>query len=83
MARTVTDTNQPLTPNERSILFVLAIGAFAEQTGSDAETAYEQLDTYEMVLSGDAHDVVLEVAGTVLVRAPRAWLAAVDSGDWG
>jgi hypothetical protein len=68
----------PLTPNQRSILFLLAIGAFAEQTGLDAETAAEQLDRYELSIIGDGTDAVLEVDGRRLARAPLAWLAGLD-----
>jgi hypothetical protein len=73
-------TDSPLTPNERSIMLCLAIGAMAERTGSDTETAEDQLDGYAINISGDEHEVMLEVADQVLVRAPRAWLADLDRG---
>lgn len=69
-----------ITPNERSILFCLAIGAMAERTGSDVETAEDQLDGYAIAIEGDDHEVMLSVAGQILVRASRAWLAEID-GD--
>lgn len=69
----------PLTPNQRNLLFLLAIGAHAEKTGSDAETAMDQLDTYtNRHITIDDHDAVLMVGDQVLVRAPRAWLADID-----
>lgn len=71
-------THSPIQPGERSVLYMLAIGALSEKTGSDAETAEEQLDNYPMTLSGDDHHVTLEVNGEILVRAPRAWLTKRD-----
>lgn len=69
-----------ISPNERSIMFCLAIGAMAERTGSDTETAEEQFDRYVVSIEGDDRDVLLSVAGEILVRAPRAWLAEIN-GD--
>jgi hypothetical protein len=69
-----------LRPNERSILLCLAIGAMAERTGSDTETAEEHLDNYEIHIEGDNNEVILSIAGQILVHAPRAWLAQLD-GD--
>lgn len=69
-----------LRPNERSILLCLAIGAMAERTGSTAEAAEEQLDAYEVSIHGDGDEATLSVAGQILVRASRAWLAEID-GD--
>lgn len=66
--------------NQRSILLTLAIGAMAERTGSTAEAAEEQLDGYAIDISGDDHEVTLSVAGQILVRASREWLAEID-GD--
>jgi hypothetical protein len=74
-------TSSPLTPNERSIMICLAIGAMAERTGSDTETAEDHLDTYALTISGDGHDVTLAVGDDVLVRAPRAWLAEIGGSQ--
>jgi hypothetical protein len=71
-------SESPLTNNERNILFLLAIGAYAERTSSDVETAQDHLDAYPMVIEGDHNDVTLAVADNVLVCAPRAWLAELD-----
>lgn len=69
----------PLTPNQKNILFLLAIGAYAEKTGTDAETAMDQLDTYlNRAVIGDGSDALLMVGDEILIRAPRAWLAEVD-----
>ena len=43
--------SSPLTPNERNLLFLLGIGVMAERTGSDAETAADQLDGYAMTIN--------------------------------
>lgn len=64
-----------LTPNERSIMLCLAIGAMAERTGSTAEAAEEQLDNDTVDIEGDNHEVTLSVAGQILIRTSRAWLA--------
>jgi hypothetical protein len=69
-----------LPPNQRSIMLALAIGAMAERTGSDAETAENQLDQYAIRLHGDHDEAILSVASQILIRAPRAWLAGLD-GD--
>jgi len=69
-----------LAQNQRSILFTLAIGAMAERTGSTAEVAEDQLDGYAIGIEGDDSEVILTVAGHILVRASRAWLAEID-GD--
>jgi len=69
-----------LAQNQRSILFTLAIGAIAERTGSTAEVAEDQLDGYAIGNEGDDSEVILAVAGHILVRASRAWLAEID-GD--
>lgn len=66
-----------LSPNERSLLLCLAVGAMAERTGSTVEAAEEQLDGYALEIEGDAHDVTLAVGGQILVRASRAWLAEI------
>ena len=71
-------TPNGLPPNQRSILLCLAIGAMAERTGSDAETAENQLDGYAVTISGDDNEVTLSVAGQILIRASRAWLAEID-----
>lgn len=68
-----------LTANEKSIMFCLAIGAMAERTGSDTEAAEEQLDGYTLDIDGDMRDITLSVAGEILVRAPRGWLAEIDA----
>lgn len=72
-----------LTPNERAILLCLAIGAMAERTGSTAEAAEEQLDKYAVDIHGDNHEVTLSVAGQILIRTSRAWLAALDGEGGG
>ncbi|WP_370329182.1 hypothetical protein [Mycolicibacterium hippocampi] len=70
-----------LTPNQRNLLYLLAIGAHAEKTGSDAETAMDQLDTYtDRSIANDGGDVMLMVGRQILVRAPRAWIIAMDQG---
>jgi hypothetical protein len=74
----MSDAASPLSPNQRNLLFLLAIGAMAERTGSDAQTAQEHLDGYPMTIEGDDHDVALTVANDVLVRASRAWLTELD-----
>jgi hypothetical protein len=68
-----------LSPNERSILLCLAIGAMAERTGSDVETAESQLDRYTVRIEGDKHEAILSVGGQILIRAPRAWLTEISS----
>jgi hypothetical protein len=68
-----------LSPNERSILLCLAIGAMAERTGSDVETAENQLDRYAVTIDGDEQEAILSVAGQILIRAPRAWLAEIGA----
>ena len=72
-------TGNGLRPNERSILLCLAIGAMAERTGSTAEAAEEQLDGYELSIGGDEREASLSVAGQILVRASRVWLAEIDA----
>lgn len=67
-----------LSPNERSILICLAIGAMAERTGSDVETAEDHLNRYPARISGDDHEVTLSVAGQILIRVPRAWLSEIN-----
>lgn len=69
-----------LTPNERSIMLCLAIGAMAERTGSTADAAEEHLDNYAVDIHGDNHEVTLSVAGQILIRTSRAWLAELDRG---
>lgn len=66
-----------LSPNQRSILICLAIGAMAERTGSDVETAEDHLNRYTASIEGDQHEAILSVAGQILIRAPRAWLAEI------
>ncbi len=70
-------TTPELPANQRSILLCLAIGAMAERTGSDVEHAEDQLDRYPVDIAGDAREVTLSVAGQILIRASRAWLAEI------
>lgn len=71
------------TPNQRSLMFLLAVGAWAEKTGSDTETAADQLDKLPMTIEGDQRDIVLGVDGETLIRAPRQWLASLDGAGSG
>lgn len=64
-----------LTDNERSILYVLAVGVMAERTGSDVSTAEDALNRYSLTLEGDNREVMLSAEGQVLVRVSRQWLA--------
>lgn len=70
-----------LSPNERSILLCLAIGAMAERTGSDVETAEDHLERYGVAIEGDEHEAVLSVEGQILIRVSRAWLAEIGGGS--
>lgn len=63
--------------NQRSLLICLAIGAMAERTGSDVETAEEALNRYPAKISGDEREVTLSIAGEILIRVSRAWLAEI------
>ena len=66
-----------LSPNHRSIMICLAIGAMAERTGSDVETAEDALNRYPAAIGCDEHEVILSVQGQILIRAPRAWLTEI------
>lgn len=70
-----------LSPNERSILLCLGIGAMAERTGSDVETAEDHLERYGVAIEGDEHEAVLSVEGQILIRVSRAWLAEIGGGS--
>lgn len=75
----MTAIERPLNDDERDLLSWLAIWTVVRQTGCTIEAAAEALDTLadngEAILRGDAYEVTVEMAGNVLVRADRDWLA--------
>mgnify|MGYP003608846299 CR=1 FL=1 len=71
-------SRRALTENERSVMWCLAVGAWAERTASSAEAAEELLEKYTLYIDGTEHDIELYVGGELLIRAPRAWMATID-----
>jgi hypothetical protein len=75
----MTDIDRPLNDDERDLLNLLTIRNVMDQAGCSAATAAAALD--EFTLTGkairrvSASEVTVEVAGHVLVRAQRDWLA--------